>query len=46
MKRVYLCPEIAIQNNWNRLHGLPMRRGAHLDARIAWNQKETVSSFV
>ena len=31
MKRVYLCPEIAIRNNWNRLHGLPMRRRAHLE---------------
>lgn len=42
MKRIYLCPEIIIRNNWNRMHGLPMRRRVHLDSRIALaKRKET-----
>lgn len=31
MKRIYLASDIAIRNNWNKLHRLPMRRRSHIN---------------
>ena len=31
MKRIYLASDLGIINNWNRLHGKPMRRRSHVN---------------
>lgn len=31
MKRIYLASDLGIVNNWNRLHGKPMRRRSHIN---------------
>lgn len=31
MKRIYLATDLGSKNNWNRLHGKPMRRRSHVN---------------
>ena len=31
MKRIYLASDLGTINNWNRLHGKPMRRRSHVN---------------
>lgn len=31
MKRIYLASDLGISNNWNRMHGKPMRRRSHIN---------------